>query len=84
MPIIDTIAHSAAKTLHPPSNWLQVNLLDVIFLRNDEYYCYMKLVAFFKGYNVVNVLGILNYFLLGFVAALFDIVHDVEAILHIP
>ena len=33
-------------------------LLDVIFLRNDEYYCYMKLVAFFKGYNVDKFWGI--------------------------
>ena len=33
-------------------------LLDVIFLRNDKYYCYMKLVAFFKGYNVDKFWGI--------------------------
>ena len=51
-------AHSAAKTTYLKRNRLQVNLLDVIFLRNDEYYCYMKLVAFFKGYNVDTFWGI--------------------------
>ena len=49
----------------------------------------MKLVAFFKGYNVDKFHWsmfwvFLKLFLFGFVAAIFDIVHDVEAIFRIP
>ena len=48
----------------------------------------MKLVAFFKGYNVDKFhwsmfWAFLKLFLFGFVAAIFDIVHDVEAIFRI-
>ena len=50
--------HSATKTTLLKRNMLQVNLLKVIFLRNDAYYCYMKLVAFFKGYSVDKFWGI--------------------------
>ena len=44
----------------------------------------MKLVAFFKGYNVDKFYWsmfwvFLKLFLFGFVAAIFDIVQDVEA-----
>ena len=49
----------------------------------------MKLVAFFKGYNVEKLYWVmfwvfLKLFLFGFVAAIFDIVHNVEAIFRIP
>ena len=45
-------------------------------------------MAFFKGYNVDKFywsmfLVFLKSFLFGFVAAIFDIVHDVEAIFRI-
>ena len=49
----------------------------------------MKVVAFFKGYNVDEFHWsmfwvFLKLVLFDFVAAIFDIVHDVEAIFRIP
>ena len=48
----------------------------------------MKLVAFFKGYSVDKfycsmILVFLKSFLFGFVAAIFNRVHDMEAIFRI-
>ena len=45
----------------------------------------MKLVAFFKGYNVDKFWGIFEIIIFfGFVDAIFDIVHDVETIFRFP